>query len=700
MKHKKLLGTLYTAFDKSSPQGIIQKGKPKRKLESEISTSRLALDRLSYDDPQQWHSLFHLGQLLYVRFEQLRVHRDLDEAISLHLSALHFRPLGHVDRFNSLYRLSIYTQTRYQLNNLVEDLEAAIDYGTEAEELARAINHPYLTWAHYCIAGVKLHDNTIPSSCETTAPSNTTAEIRFASARLLADAGRKRGHTSALRAYKLALVLVERCLTTRFTISRQRSFLISDDVRTLSSTAASCAIEIGDLASAVEVLEQGRGLVWSQVRDNRYPLENLPDVAPELTEAFRETLVQLELLSMSSDDVRVSSEEKAAYKSHLLERWNDTLQKIRELPGFQDFLRPRPLNSLRMAAAEGPVIITNLDTLRSDAIIMQSTGPLSLVPLSTDLPRLLSGLSKIMDRISEQGRADRPWQYPGGPAQTLTSILQSLWRYVCSPVVEKLLAMGIPEGSRIWWCPTKNLSSMPLHAAGPYTDTGKNLPDIFLSSYAPTLASLIRARVSLADGTMIRGVRLLAVGQSQGLSQVKVELEHLKELFAARAMIRDGYDASPTTILDDILIREHSFIHFACHGYVNGTLPFESYFVLHKDKLFLRQIMEAYVPHAELAFLASCYSAVGDSEQSPDEPISLTAAMQVAGYRCVVGTLWTMFDEDGPRLSKDFYGYLLRGGIENVDFRESAMALHLAVRGMRERGIPVERWSTFVHIGI
>lgn len=40
---------------------------------------------------------------------------------------------------------------------------------------------------------------------------------------------------------------------------------------------------------------------------------------------------------------------------------------------------------------------------------------------------------------------------------------------------------------------------------------------------------------------------------------------------------------------------------------------------------------------------------------------------------------------------------MTRGGL---DVRGSAFALHQSVKEMRDRGVPVERWSTFVHIGV
>ena len=58
-----------------------------------------------------------------------------------------------------------------------------------------------------------------------------------------------------------------------------------------------------------------------------------------------------------------------------------------------------------------------------------------------------------------------------------------------------------------------------------------------------------------------------------------------------------------------------------------------------------------------------------------------------------------MEDVDGCDVTKDFYQHMFRtpGAIPN--FRDSAEALHLAIRAMRKRGSGLDRWVKFVHVG-
>ena len=133
------------------------------------------------------------------------------------------------------------------------------------------------------------------------------------------------------------------------------------------------------------------------------------------------------------------------------------------------------------------------------------------------------------------------------------------------------------------------------------------------------------------------------------------------------------------------------------------TDPFHSRFLLRGDRsLRLVDIVSKHLPTAELAFLSACHSARGDAA-AYDEAIHLAAGMQFAGYRGVIGTMWSMGDEDGPVVARAFYSHMVRkredeGG--RMDYRDAAEALGKATRALRRAGVPLERWICFVHYGL
>ncbi|KAJ7462178.1 hypothetical protein FB451DRAFT_1140281 [Mycena latifolia] len=89
-----------------------------------------------------------------------------------------------------------------------------------------------------------------------------------------------------------------------------------------------------------------------------------------------------------------------------------------------------------------------------------------------------------------------------------------------------------------------------------------------------------------------------------------------------------------------------------------------------------------------LAFLSACETAKGDA-QMPDETMQLAASMLFAGFRGVVGTMWTMADPDGPRIAETFYDHLFKGCDPKADppvlpdLTKAAEALHIAVAKLR-----------------
>ena len=82
-----------------------------------------------------------------------------------------------------------------------------------------------------------------------------------------------------------------------------------------------------------------------------------------------------------------------------------------------------------------------------------------------------------------------------------------------------------------------------------------------------------------------------------------------------------------------------SMVHFSCHGTQNPTRPLESALILLDGKFKVSAIIELHLPHASLAFLSVCETAMID-ENAPDENIHLAASMLFAGFHGVVATMW------------------------------------------------------------
>ena len=113
----------------------------------------------------------------------------------------------------------------------------------------------------------------------------------------------------------------------------------------------------------------------------------------------------------------------------------------------------------------------------------------------------------------------------------LAFFLRRFWDQIVSPFVD-CLKMTHPSQSRIWWCPTAEFSVLPLHVAGPYRKGQRNLPNLYISSYTPTLTALVCARRRNPSNSTTEQKRLIAIGQAKAageseLVSVGTELDNI-----------------------------------------------------------------------------------------------------------------------------------------------------------------------------
>ena len=205
----------------------------------------------------------------------------------------------------------------------------------------------------------------------------------------------------ATRAYGHTMDALSRVISTNPTIATQHQLINSskhDNIlpQTFASDATYAAIKAGDPKRAVELLEQGRGLLWSRLNHYQYPLDRLGDTEPMLAKKYEELSKRLENLAISPVNLEVKrATDSMMEELHVASKeWDDVVEQIRKLDGFSDFHKPPGYNSLKKAATDGPVIIINISVLHelSDAIIIHSQDERVVVHFQM---QCLSKLSKI-----------------------------------------------------------------------------------------------------------------------------------------------------------------------------------------------------------------------------------------------------------------------------------------------------------------
>lgn len=678
-------------------------------LERAIRYARDALPLYSTGSIDHSKSQEYLGTLLHDQFLQSRQRSDLEESIRLQEAAVAQCPESSYDHGMFLANLGTALSELFDISDDRTDLDAAIAHYSKANQTI-STTHPSrptlesgLALAYLKI--IPMSETLIPVafSLLESASNNPSANshTQFNAALRWVLAARAHKHPSMIDAFSRMLALLELRLLTKETVEAQQEFLRGIPFRLLASEAAASAIENGRLDTAVELLEQGRTMLWSRMRGYRHPIDDLRAVNASLADQFRTASAELEHTALAlrqrlaispsvdspSQVSNIQIDNRLRDYRILSENWTRILNNIREVDGFADFLRTPSFSTLRTVASEGPVILVNVAQGRCDAISIHQDSSPHLVPLPESTTALFDHLATQLWDSSTSEHAHR--------VKRLTVVLRELWRAVVHPVVEVLLSLKVESRSRIWWCPTAQLCALPVHAAGPYTPGQRNLPDLFVSSYTPTLNALMTARAGVLPAPNSLP-RLLIIGQPQTLPMVEPEIEGIRAIDNFADVLL-GAQATSDAVLSEL--RTHSWIHFACHGSRRHAEPFKSAFELYDgNQVTVLDIARANLPCAEFAFLSACHTAAPDVG-TPDEFITLAAALQFAGFRGVVSTFWDMADEDGPKTSGDFYSYMLRRSTV-ADSRDAAMALNLAVRSMRKRDVPLYRWVNFIHIGI
>jgi len=408
------LGTVLTSrFEQSGEHGDIDEA---------ISLHRDALELRPAGHPHRSGSLSNLATLLTRRFEQLGEWEDLDDAISMQRDTLELRPAGHPDRSDFLGNLAGSLARRFEQSGEREDLDEAIELFPESLN-SYASGHPSIcpisaSFGHalmqaYCHTHEpKYIEKAMAIYQDAVACQTAFVSLRFSAARSWAQYADEHSHKSALDAYQAAVELLPRMAMLGLALQpRQRALTSGSDG--LAHNTAACAIRSRRYDKAVELLEEGRAIFWSQALELHMPMTRLREVAPVLESNLKSLSSALEQGSLrdtsrnptDSPQKLISMEQEARHFCRLNTEWLETLAEVRRLPDFQDFLHPSRLSTLQSAAVDAPVVILNASQSGCDALIMTSSN-VKHIPLP-DLPFIVINALARLIRMATPGNSLR-----------------------------------------------------------------------------------------------------------------------------------------------------------------------------------------------------------------------------------------------------------------------------------------------------
>jgi len=233
------------------------------------------------------------------------------------------------------------------------------------------------------------------------------------------------------------------------TIQQRHSSLV--DISKLTATAASAAFAQEEVGKALEWLEQGRCLVWSQLNQLRTPVDDLrthnhllADRFLHISQALESSGSRQECTPLAIDGTmsqKIALEDEARTHILLAHDWDQLLKEIRSIPGFSNFLQPRCASSImKDLPRDGPTILFNVHKDRCDALalIKGCDRPLH-IPLEhltyKDASNLKDCLRKYITRNADRG--PRECREPNEKGD-LHEILQELWLRVVKPILDGL----------------------------------------------------------------------------------------------------------------------------------------------------------------------------------------------------------------------------------------------------------------------
>jgi len=523
-------------------------------------------------------------------------------------------------------------------------------------------------------------------------------------------AARREETGPALELYALAIDLLD-SVAWRGIERRDQERLLAQYAG-LPSDAAAVAITAGQLETAVEFLERGRGVLLDRLLDDSADLARLNRIDAGRTRQFedlRRDLDSIVMPDLEADDFDLplrppEQESEADRRSALARQLDGLISEIRTLPGCGDLFRAPAFPEIYAVIGSRLVAIINVSTYGSDALIVAPDG-VNVTPLPTLT-------QQEAERAAEFFRAQaQETVQPGQPGlvarDELAARLAWLWDTVAEPILQDTgmnnAASAEAEVPRLYWCPTGPAAFLPLHGAGYHSETSLSAPRTVIdraeSVYIPKLRALASPQPDLAVSQETRQPPLIVSmpitpGQ-RPLPRAEDEAGYLLGIFPD-AVHLTGRGATRDAVLAEM--GSHCWFHFAVHGVTDDRTPVDAGLELTDGRLTIRELAERRLPDARFAYLSACATYQG-SPAIPDEAVTVGTALCIAGCQNVIAALWPVADDHAADFARRMYGYLVtvEEGMPVLHPERSAYALRETARSLRDtHPDQPERWAAFV----
>ncbi|QRV75678.1 CHAT domain protein [Ceratobasidium sp. AG-Ba] len=589
-----------------------------------------------------------LSTALLTRFQRLGDISDLDRSFEYGASATEHTPRGHKLRFVNLMQLGFSYRTRYRLFKKLEDIDTAIDCLTEVvslaptSRLAEMLNHLGSLHRHRFLQFNQLSDI------------HTAAELLTKSVSLtVSDDPNRPGRLTNLSTTLLA---------------RFNSLAQPDDIQ-----------------QAIMRQHEAISIMPECHPENCTMMHELGAIYANQSRHFNDAASLMSALHwFELAAVHVSGQPQLQIEAAL--KWA-RINRSLSVPKYIDAFS-RALELMPQFAWLGCVI-----GQRYERIATFSGVPVEAAAAAIELNRPDLALEWL-----EQGRSIVWTQILGlrTPIDGLRELDPDLADRLES--VARRLSSGVVQDSATESGPMRN-QMLDILQGTELRARNNRKPRYGLSSGEDALDNILASLWLALVRPVLDALGYLAAQTGFALLPgAVVELKMLREKTKClESIYLDEEAATPKAVLS--AMQKTSWVHLACHASQHLSDPTASGFQLHGGTLSLADMILHLKHGADLAFLSACETATGDPKV-PDEAVHLAAGMLISGYRTVIGTMWSIKDEDAPLVSECFYSKMLEDGIPNNV--GAARALHYAVGKLRDTIGEREflRWIPYIHMGM
>jgi tetratricopeptide (TPR) repeat protein len=654
--------------------------------------------------------LSNLSVLLVNRFERSGKPNDLEDAIKRAGESVRATREGHPSRAARWNNLGTVLKRRFEQKGVLEDLEQAIQSATYSVkttpedhiDLSGRLNN-----LGYCLSlspqqnqwGQALECFQKSWKCVNGVPFHRVDAARQA-VRLLKQ---RRQWSEAANISKEAIDLLP--IMNNRSLDRQDQQYVLSKFSGLISDACSLSLQIGDDAEeALKLLERGRGVIMSLLIEDRSDISQVRALHPVQAALYDRIRIELSRSTQETGGFN-APDHKTRNRLALMAQFRECVDAIRQLPGFERFLLGPTSEELMSLAKQGPIAVVNVTDLRSDAFIISPSAIKCI-----ELPGMTS--AKVIDWAGLNSDMSKDYITRN---KEYRQFLKDLWSECVKHVLDEAHINKGSERSlaRMWWVGVGNASSLPFHAAGDHSSgSTENTASWVISSYIPTLKALSYAREQAwkeNPGDSLPKFLIIAMPETPGEAPLHYTAD---ELLAVQLATSGAFSSIPLVQPNAKSVLAHlgqcNMVHFACHGVSDHIDPLNSYLVLQDDtsptpkidKITVRQISEASLSNARIAYLSACSTAENKAKHLADEVINLASGFQVAGFSHVVASMWVADDQVCVQVAKGFYEHLVTVVSAHLGNEAIAAALHGSVEKIRGRysKAPLQ-WAPFIHIG-